>query len=80
MDFLDFADKGRLKITAKTGAGKTQITGYDPAKRALKVDVHAQPEKGKANAEIIRFFSKQSKKKVEIISGKTAKLKTLKFS
>ncbi len=80
MNISEFIIGNKLSIVVKTNSPKTQITGYDNTKKALKVDVHAQPEKGKANAEIIKFFSKLTKKKVSIISGKTSKNKTLKFS
>ena len=79
MNIDDYVVNGKLNITVKTNSPKTEITGYDNAKKALKVNVHAQPEKGKANAEIIKFFTKLIKKKVEIVSGKTSKTKVLRI-
>ena len=58
MDIGKYIIDGKLSITVKTNSPKTKITGYDSSKKALKVNVHAQPEKGKANAEIIKFFAK----------------------
>ncbi len=71
---------GKLKISAKPNSPKTEIICFDESKGALKVNVHAQPESGKANAEIIKFFSKLSKKKVEIVSGASSRLKLLRIS
>ncbi len=79
MNINGYVVNGKLNITVKTNSPKTEITGYDDSKKALKVNVHAQPEKGKANAEIIKFFTKLIKKKVEIVSGKTSKTKVLRI-
>ena len=68
-----------LKIIAKTSSPKTEIASWDKEKNALRVNVHAEPEKGKANREIIKFFSKLTKKKVKIASGLTSKQKLLRF-
>ena len=73
MELSRHITNGRLTIAVKANAQKTEITGFDEEKKALKVSVKAQPRKGKANAEIIRLFSKLTKKKVEIISGLTSK-------
>ena len=80
MNILDFVVNGKLNISVKVNAPKTKIIDYDSTKKLVKLDVHATPEKGKANAEIIKFFTKLTKRKVEIIAGKTSKRKTLKFS
>jgi len=80
MDIWDYVVNGKLNISVKANAPKTKITNYDNTKKLVKLDVHAPPEKGKANAEIIKFFTKLTKKKASIISGKTSKKKTLKFS
>jgi len=80
MNIETYIKDNKLKIAVKTNSPKTQITGYDNTKKAIILNVKTQPEKGKANAEIIKFFTKLTKKKTSIISGKTAKQKTLKFS
>jgi uncharacterized protein (TIGR00251 family) len=66
-----------FKIIVRTTAPKTEITGFDEGKGAYKMNVHALPEKGKANMEIIKFFKKKYKLDVKIVSGKTSKQKTL---
>lgn len=79
MNVNDCIINGKLAINVKTNSPKTEITGFDDSKKALKVNVHAQPEKNKANTEIIKFFSRLTKKKVNIISGLTSKKKVLVF-
>jgi uncharacterized protein (TIGR00251 family) len=79
LNFLNYAENNTIKIIAKPNSPKTEIISWDDEKKALKVNVKAEPEKGKANKEIIKFFSKLSKKEVKIISGKTSKQKLLRF-
>lgn len=68
-----------LKILVKPNSPKIQITGYNKSKQAIKVNIKAPPEKGKANKEIIKFFSKLLKRKVEITKGLKSKEKILKI-
>jgi uncharacterized protein (TIGR00251 family) len=70
----------RITIRAKPNSPKTEIVTYDDEKKAYKVNVHAPPEGGKANIEIVKFFSKLTKKKVRIVSGLTSKEKVLVFA
>lgn len=64
-----YIKNNKLKIIVKTNSPKTEITEFDKAKQALKLNIHAQPEKGKANLEIKKFFKKKFKLDIEIISG-----------
>lgn len=79
MNFNEYISEGRLALIVKTNSPKTEISGFDKEKKALLINVKAQPEKGKANAEIIKFFSKLTKKDCRIISGKTSKKKIIRF-
>lgn len=48
-----------------------------------KIRLKSAPEKGKANAELIKFLSKEfnaPKENIEIISGKTERIKLIKIS
>lgn len=67
--------KGRMCIIVKPGSGKTEITGYDPEKKAYRINLKAQPEKGQANKELVKFLSKITKEQVRITSGLTSKTK-----
>ena len=70
-----------LKIKVITNAQKTEII-WELEDWTIKLKVRTIPEKWKANSEIIEYFSKilnLNKSKIEIISGKTSKLKLLKI-
>jgi len=58
---------------------KTDLLDFDPEKDAYPMHVNAQPEKGKANLEIIKFFKKKMKLNIQIISGKTSRKKLVKI-
>lgn len=48
----------------------------------VKIEICAQPEKGKANNELIKFLSKEfeiSKNNIKIISGKAERIKLVKL-
>ena len=70
----------RFKIIVKPNSSKNQIIKWDSDKRAFRVNIKARPESGKANLEIIKYFSKLLKKDIKIISGLTSKQKILKIS
>lgn len=79
MDIQKYIHNNFLLIIVKTNSNKTEITGYDETKKALKLNVSSLPIEGKANIEIIKFFKKQYKLNVDIKSGKTSKEKLLKL-
>jgi uncharacterized protein (TIGR00251 family) len=78
MDIKKFIKNNHLKIIVKPNSPETKITGYIENK--IKLNVHAPPEAGKANREIIKFFAKKYKLKIEIKSGHTSKEKLLKVA
>ena len=70
-----------LRIKALPGAGKTEPVA-EMADGTLKIAVAAAPEKGKANAELIKYLSKEfkaGKSDIKIISGAGDKLKLVKI-
>ncbi len=80
MDFFPYlSDKKSVSIIVRPRAPETKIMKWDTEKNALRVDVAAPPEDNKANREIIKFFSKLTKKKVTILTGLTSKKKVLNF-
>ena len=79
MKINDYIKNNSLKIIAKPNSSKTEIIGFDINKQALKVNVKAKPENNQANIEIIKFFTKQLKKKVTISKGLKSKEKTIKI-
>ena len=65
-------------LLVKTRSPKTELLDFDKAQNAYRMHVHAPPEEGKANREIVRFFKKEHKLDVEIVSGFTSRKKLLK--
>ncbi len=76
----DYTEGNSLRISVNPNSSKNEITGYNEAKKSLKVNIAAPPDKGKANKEIIKFFSKLLKKKVNIIKGLKSRDKVLQIS
>jgi len=71
-----------LKVKVLPGAGKTVFIGL-MSDGTIKVAVAAQPDKGKANLELIKFLAnelKVYKYQVKIISGLTERIKLIKIS
>ncbi len=69
-------DTKTFRIIVKTGK-KNEVLGFDEMKSAYIISVQARPEKGKANAEIVKFLSKELKKPVRIRSGFTSRIKII---
>ena len=78
MDLKGLNSKSSFKIIVKPNSPKSEIKSYDKDKQAYRVNIKAHPEKGKANLEVIKFFSKLLKKEVKIIKGLKSKEKTIK--
>lgn len=70
----------RIKVLPKSPKNEVvEILDDD----TIKIRIKAVPEKGKANAELIKFLSKEleiPKDKISIISGKTEQLKLIKLA
>jgi uncharacterized protein (TIGR00251 family) len=73
----------RIKVipkSHKTEFIETMIDGE--GEETIKIRLKAVPEKGKANAELIKFLSKElniAKSEISIISGKTDQLKLIRL-
>ncbi len=63
----------RLQIKIKPNSKENRIISENPFVVAIK----AMPEKGKANAELIKFLSKKLGKQVRIVSGFGSSNKTI---
>ena len=79
IDISKYIIDDRLTISVKPNSSKNEITCFDDDKKILKVNIRAPAENNKANIEVIKFFSKLTKKEVKIMSGFTAKKKVLRF-
>lgn len=75
---LEFGTRDvRLKIKVTPSSPKNEITGF-MSDGTMKIRIHATPEHGKANAEIVRFISEETgvpKEHIEIITGFTSSRK-----
>ena len=81
---LDLRDKDGgavLRVRCRPGAPRSKTTGEHDG--ALKLDVAAPPERGKANEEVVRFIAKlvgANAADVSLITGATSREKTLHIS
>ncbi len=78
MNFLGTMKKENIRILVKPGSSKTEIIGMHDG--MVKVRVSSQPEKGKANKELIDFISVKlriPKKEIKIVSGEFSNIKSL---
>jgi uncharacterized protein (TIGR00251 family) len=78
-NIIQYIKDNSLKIIVKPNCNKNEITGYDDSKEAVKANINAKPESNKANIEVIKFFSKLLKKRVNIIKGLKNKEKVLRI-
>lgn len=74
---MDFPKFGKVRILVKTDAKETKIREFDNARDVWRIDVAASPVENKANVEIVKFFSRLTKKQVRIASGLSSKEKVL---
>jgi len=70
-----------LRIKVIPSAGKTEVVGI-LEDETIKIALKAAPEKGKANAELIKFLSKEfdvNRDCIKMISGQTGRVKLLRI-
>lgn len=74
----------RIKVIPKSPKSEvTEIMRDDSGEPTIKIRIKAVPEKGRANAELIRFLSKElhvPKENISIISGKSTALKLVRIN
>lgn len=74
----------RIKVIPKSSKNEiTEIMEDTEGEQTIKIRIKAVPEKGKANAELIKFLSKElniPKQNIKILSGKTEQLKLVKIN
>jgi uncharacterized protein (TIGR00251 family) len=66
-----------FSIIAKPNSKRNEILGYDSARKAYKVAIAAPAQDGRANIELVKFLSKEMKRRVMIKSGFTGKRKII---
>ncbi len=70
------ADKKRITITVKPNSNASAIE-FDPVAGAYRARVKASPEKGKANAELLKLARKTFGKTAVLVSGASSKRKII---
>lgn len=68
----------RFRVAARPNAGRNAVVGLHDG--ALKVQLNAQPEKGKANKALIAYLAKilgVGRTDLALIAGQTSRSKTL---
>ncbi len=82
-DFATFLKQQKfpcyIRLRIVPGASKSQIVALMDDGETWKCQVAAAPEKGKANAELKKFFRKQFGISAEVISGATDRTKLVKL-
>ncbi|MFH0874513.1 MAG: DUF167 domain-containing protein [archaeon] len=77
MELDKYIKNNRLSIIVKPNSPKSEIIGYDESRQSLKVAIKEKCEDNKANIEVMKFFSRLTKKNVKIVSGMTSKRKVI---
>ena len=68
-----------IRVRIVSNAQKTEVKELMSDGETWKICVAAQAEKGKANAELVKFLRKKYKVSATIISGKTERTKLIKI-
>lgn len=76
MDLNNYIINQHLSLKVIPNSDRTELKEQNGK---LKLYLQAQPEKGKANLAIIKFFKKEYGLKVEIVSGDKAREKKLRI-
>lgn len=67
-----------IQVKINPNAAKNKVEGWQ--EDLLRIRIHAAPEKGEANEELIEFLSdtlKIGKSKIKILSGHTSRIKRI---
>jgi len=67
-----------VDIEVSPNSNKFIISAYNEWRNEIQVRITSLPQKGKANQEIIKEFSKLTNQDVEIVSGQKSRHKILK--
>ena len=79
MELILPAGANFLKVITKPGSPRDEILSFDEARKAYKVAIAAPPDKGKANLRLVKFISKLTGRRCEIVSGMSSREKLLRL-
>jgi hypothetical protein len=69
-----------VEVKVVPGSSRTEIAGFLGDR--IKIKVAAAPEKGKANAELVRFLAAKlgiKKRQVQVVSGQSSAIKQVRI-
>ncbi|MEN6593087.1 MAG: DUF167 family protein [Methanobacterium sp.] len=69
-----------MDIEVSPNSANFSISGYNEWRDEIQLRIKSIPQKGKANKELIKEFTKLTNSKVEIVSGLKSQHKTLNIS
>ena len=70
----------KFKVIVKPNSKENKIIDFNKDSNTYKIQIKAKPEDNKANIELIKFLSKELKKKVRITSGFKSKEKIVEIA
>ena len=77
--YNEILKKGTFMLEVKTNANNTKLKEFNNSKKSYLMEVAAPPQDNKANLEIIKYFKKNLKKDIRILSGLTSKKKLIRL-
>ena len=70
----------KFKVIVKPNSKENKIIEFNKDSNTYKIQIKAKPEDNKANIELIKFLSKELKKKIRIASGFRSKEKIVEIA
>lgn len=77
--FKSYLESNFFKVLVKVNRPKFLIKEFDTERKLFKIDIDERPENGRANIRIKKWFKKNYKLNLKIVSGKTSKEKLIKI-
>ncbi|MBI2140188.1 YggU family protein [Candidatus Woesearchaeota archaeon] len=69
--------ESRFKVIIRPNSPKNSIVGYDGGRKAYLVSIREKAEDNKANRELVKFLSRELKRRVRIKSGFSSREKLI---
>ena len=76
---IGYIKNNRLKVKVRANSYENKILDYDKERDMLNVSIKAPAVKNKANLELMKFLSKLTKKRTNIVRGLNSKTKVVEF-
>ena len=66
-----------VDVIVSPNAARSEVVGFDQWRGRLVIRLRAPPEKGEANEELRSLLSSTLETKVEVLKGRTSRMKTV---